>query len=162
MYSFNFKGKCFASICTCVVQVCNLHICTFVWEWMWVYMHLWEAGCVKTHSVVEGEECSVAMLPCLLSCCSLGEDGRESVISSISSWDDWDLVFFLLNACLKELRNCKTENKHTGAKTSILPPNDVHEHIMPVTKSEFRWHHILPDQEVTLCCVQAMVTVWFR
>lgn len=70
-------------------------------------------ACVKTHSVVEGEECSVAMLPCLLSCCSLGEDGSESVISSISSWADWDLVFFLLNACLKELRNCKTDSTHT-------------------------------------------------
>lgn len=74
-------------------------------------------ACVKTHSVVEGEERSVAMLPCLLSCCSLGEDGSESVISSISSWADWDLVFFLLNACLKELRNCKTDDTNAhGAK----------------------------------------------
>ena len=73
-----------------------------------------KSGCThKTHSVVEGDERSVAMLPCLLSCCSLGEDGSESVISSISSWADWDLVFFLLNACLKELRNCKTNNTKT-------------------------------------------------
>lgn len=90
-------------------------------------------ACVKTHSVVEGEERSVAMLPCLLSCCSLGEDGSESVISSISSWADWDLVFFLLNACLKELRNCKPGNtKHTGAKTSTSPPTDLYNHIMSV------------------------------
>lgn len=63
-----------------------------------------------THSVVEGEERSVAKLPCRLSCCSLGEDGSESLISSISSCADCDLVFFLLNACLKELRSCKTQS----------------------------------------------------
>lgn len=69
----------------------------------------------KTHSVVEGDERSVARLPCLLSCCSLGEDGSESIISSISSGADWDLVFFLLNACLKELRNCKRQkHKYKG------------------------------------------------
>lgn len=72
-----------------------------------------------THSVVEGDERSVATLPCLLSCCSLGEDGSESVISSISSWADWDLVFFLLKACLKELRNCKTGK--TRAQRSLSP-----------------------------------------
>lgn len=70
-------------------------------------------ACTETYSVVEGDERSVATLPCLLSCCSLGEDGSESVISSISSWADWDLVFFLLNACLKELRNCKMDKKGT-------------------------------------------------
>lgn len=76
-------------------------------------------ACAWTYSVVDGDERSVAMLPCLLSCCSLGEDGSESLISSISSWADWDLVFFLLNACLKELRNCKVgvkkkkHDKHT-------------------------------------------------
>lgn len=69
-----------------------------------------------TYSVVDGDERSVAMLPCLLSCCSLGEDGSESVISSISSWADWDLVFFLLNACLKELRNCKVGQKKQKQK----------------------------------------------
>lgn len=42
-------------------------------------------ACTGTYSVVEGDERSVATLPCLLSCCSLGEDGSESVISSISS-----------------------------------------------------------------------------
>lgn len=79
-----------------------------------------KSGCAfKTHSVVEGEERSVAMLPCLLSCCSLGEDGSESVISSISSWADWDLVFFLLNACLKELRNCKTNNTKTNKAKGV-------------------------------------------
>lgn len=78
----------------------------------------------KTHSVVEGEERSVAMLPCRLSCCSLGEDGRESVISSISSWADWDLVFFLLKACLKELRNCK-HTRQTGKRTSAVPASSV-------------------------------------
>lgn len=90
-----------------------------------------ESGCTcKTHSVVEGDERSVAMLPCLLSCCSLGEDGSESVISSISSWADWDLVFFLLKACLKELRNCKTKNTKTRPKTSISPPADLNSHNM--------------------------------
>lgn len=68
-------------------------------------------GAWWTHSVVEGEERSVAMLPCLLLCCSLGEEGTESVISSISSWADCDLLFFLLNACLKELRSCNAQNK---------------------------------------------------
>ncbi len=66
--------------------------------------------CVCTHSVVEGEESSGWVVQVsLLVCCSLGEEGREeSVISSTSSWDDWGLlVFFLLKACLKELRNCK-------------------------------------------------------
>lgn len=40
---------------------------------------------------------------------SFGEAGRdESVISSMSEWEDADLGdFFLLNACLKELRSCK-------------------------------------------------------
>lgn len=39
---------------------------------------------------------------------SLGEDGREeSVISSMSEWEDADLGdFFFPNACLKELRSC--------------------------------------------------------
>ncbi len=39
---------------------------------------------------------------------SLGEEGREeSVISSMSEWDEADLGdFFLLKACLKELRSC--------------------------------------------------------
>lgn len=43
---------------------------------------------------------------------SLGEDGRdESVISSISEWDEADLGdFFLVKACLKELRSCKGTN----------------------------------------------------
>lgn len=100
------------------------------------------SGCFRvggrpgTYSVVDEDERSVAMLPCLLSCCSLGEDGSESVISSISSWADWDLVFFLLNACLKELRSY-TAGKQTrslGQYHRPLPPN-----------------HNLPDQEVALC-----------
>lgn len=70
--------------------------------------------CTGTYSVVDGDERSVATLPCLLSCCSLGEDGSESLISSVSSWADWDLVFFLLNACLKELRSCKAEGGGGG------------------------------------------------
>ncbi|TNN58918.1 hypothetical protein EYF80_030831 [Liparis tanakae] len=42
-------------------------------------------------------------------CGSLGDDGSdESVISSMSEWDEADLGdFFLLNACLKELRSCR-------------------------------------------------------
>lgn len=56
----------------------------------------------------------MATLPCRLSCCSLGEDGSESLISSISSWADWDLGFFLLNACLKELRSCATHTHGHG------------------------------------------------
>ena len=51
----------------------------------------------------------------------MGEDGSESVISSISSWD-WDLVFFLLNACLKELRNCKTDDRETLRRQYGHPP----------------------------------------
>lgn len=82
-----------------------------------------------THSVVEGEERSVAILPCLLSCCSLGEEGRESVISSISSWADCDLVFFLLNACLKELRNCNTHNTNTQGQK--------HQHTSSVISCQF-------------------------
>lgn len=100
-----------------------------------VYMYVCVDACVKTHSVVEGEERSVAMLPCLLSCCSLGEDGSESVISSISSWADWDLVFFLLNACLKELRNCKTGDTNArGAEMLISPPADPCNHITAAQK----------------------------
>lgn len=40
---------------------------------------------------------------------SFGDAGRdESVISSMSEWEDADLGdFFLLKACLKELRSCK-------------------------------------------------------
>lgn len=40
---------------------------------------------------------------------SFGEDGSdESVISSISEWEEADLGdFFLLKACLKELRSCR-------------------------------------------------------
>lgn len=43
---------------------------------------------------------------------SLGEEGREeSAISSMSEWDEADLGdFFLLKACLKELRSCN-DNK---------------------------------------------------
>lgn len=84
-------------------------------------------ACTGTYSVVDGDERSVAMLPCLLSCCSLGEDGSESVISSISSWADWDLVFFLLNACLKELRNCEAgkKNKKQTQPGSISPASNV-------------------------------------
>lgn len=69
----------------------------------------WCVSACKAYSVVEGQERSVATLPCLLSCCSLGDEGTESVISSISSWVACDLVFFLLNACLKELRNCNKQ-----------------------------------------------------
>lgn len=89
-------------------------------------------ACMETHSVVEGEECSVAMLPCLLSCCSLGEDGSESVISSISSWADWDLVFFLLNACLKELRNCKADNTNVhGTKYVSITNINIYNTLLP-------------------------------
>lgn len=44
---------------------------------------------------------------------SFGEDGREeSVISSMSEWEEADFGdFFLLNACLKELRNCRYETQ---------------------------------------------------
>lgn len=81
-----------------------MHVPHFIQVSNTVYMR------VCTHSVVEGDEHSGwVVLVCLSVCCSLGEEGREeSVISSNSSWDDWGLlVFFLLNACLKELRNCK-------------------------------------------------------
>lgn len=73
----------------------------------------------ETHSVVEGDERSVTTLPCRLSCCSLGEDGSESLISSISSCADCDLVFFLLNACLKELRSCKTQRNKKQSVNAV-------------------------------------------
>lgn len=122
-----------------------------------VYICMRVDACVKTHSVVEGEECSVAMLPCLLSCCSLGEDGSESVISSISSWDDWDLVFFLLNACLKELRNCKTNDKQRyrsedGQYRRTPPTSKI------TSRDEFSGDITSCQIRKSLCCFQAMVT----
>lgn len=79
-----------------------------------------------THSVVDGDDLSGwEMLVCLLVCGSMGEEGmEESVISSISSWDDWGLlVFFLLKACLNELRNCKRkpQNNHECNMMSNYP-----------------------------------------
>lgn len=52
---------------------------------------------------------------------SLGEEGREeSVISSMSEWDEADLGdFFLLNACLKELRNCRRERDREEGRVSV-------------------------------------------
>ena len=46
---------------------------------------------------------------------SLGDDGSdESVISSMSEWEEADLGdFFLLNACLKELRSCTWKREKT-------------------------------------------------
>lgn len=45
----------------------------------------------------------------VLLCGNFGEDGsEESVISSMSEWEDADLGdFFLPKACLKELLSCK-------------------------------------------------------
>lgn len=53
---------------------------------------------------------------------SLGEEGREqSVISSMSEWDEADLGdFFLLNACLKELRSCR---RHRGGRHQDMSAN---------------------------------------
>lgn len=55
---------------------------------------------------------------------SLGEEGREeSVISSMSECDDADLGdFFLPNACLKELLNCKSKERevHVSKHNSKL------------------------------------------
>lgn len=56
---------------------------------------------------------------------SLGEDGNEeSVISSMSEWEEADFGdFFLLNACLKELRNCrkqKEERKQGDEQVRLL------------------------------------------
>lgn len=47
---------------------------------------------------------------------SLGEDGSdESVISSMSEWEEADLGdFFLLNACLKELLSCRQKAENGG------------------------------------------------
>lgn len=49
-------------------------------------------------------------------CGSFGEEGNEeSVISSISEWEDADLGdFFLPKACLKELRNWKKNQEHNS------------------------------------------------
>lgn len=52
---------------------------------------------------------STWLLPAVPLWGSLGDDGSdESVISSMSEWEEADLGdFFLLNACLKELRSCR-------------------------------------------------------
>lgn len=96
----------------------------------------------ETHSVVEGDECSVTTLPCRLSCCSLGEDGSESLISSISSCADCDLVFFLLNACLKELRSCKTQR---NKKQSVNAVSDTGVMLfLRIKKRGLWWLYALP------------------
>lgn len=118
----------------------TVRVCCYVHAGTELRVH---SGCFRagarpgTYSVVDGDERSVATLPCLLSCCSLGEDGSESVISSISSWADWDLVFFLLNACLKELRNCEAETQKKTAWGQYRRP-------LPS-------RHNLPDREATPC-----------
>lgn len=49
---------------------------------------------------------------------SLGDDGSdESVISSMSEWEEADLGdFFLLKACLKELRSCRKQHERDKEK----------------------------------------------
>ena len=58
---------------------------------------------------------------------SLGEEGSdESVISSMSEWEEADLGdFFLLNACLKELRSCR---KKTEEKRETVSRGGSHTH----------------------------------
>lgn len=110
----------------------------------------------ETHSVVEGDERSVTTLPCRLSCCSLGEDGSESLISSISSCADCDLVFFLLNACLKELRSCKTQR---NKKQSVNAVSDTGVMLFLRIKKKGTLVALRPpDQEVTPSCFQAVAT----
>lgn len=54
---------------------------------------------------------------------SLGEEGREqSVISSMSEWEDADLGdFFFPNACLKELRSCSRGQEQGAGKKRERP-----------------------------------------
>lgn len=115
----NKTGKCVSQRET---APSGIRFCTVEW---WCRDAVWKGFSCKTHSVVEGDECRVVMLPCLLSCCSLGEDGRESVISSASSWADCDLVFFLLNACLKELRSCNTQDTNRLVISLDIIPGDI-------------------------------------
>lgn len=56
-------------------------------------------------------------------CGNFGDEGNEeSVISSISEWEDADLGdFFLPKACLKELRNWKNKTTTVGISWRIHP-----------------------------------------
>lgn len=71
-----------------------------------------------TYRELEWEALSNGVETVELWCGSFGEEGNEeSVISSISEWEDADLGdFFLPKACLKELRSW--ENKTTTVGTS--------------------------------------------
>lgn len=70
-----------------------------------------------TYSVLECVFLSMWLVAVVPLWGSLGEDGREeSVISSMSEWDEADFGdFFLLKACLKELRNCRDKTHREEA-----------------------------------------------
>lgn len=73
-----------------------------------------------TYRELEWEVLSSGVETVVLWCGSFGEEGKEeSVISSMSEWEDADLGdFFFPKACLKELRNWK-KNKTTAAGPSL-------------------------------------------
>lgn len=76
-----------------------------------------------THSELEWEVLSNGVETTVPLWGSFGDEGREqSVISSISEWEDADLGdFFLPKACLKELRNWKyMKTKELWIKQIIL------------------------------------------
>lgn len=82
----------------------------------------WLAACCCCSCTYSELECVLlsmrldAVVPLWLSLGDAGSD--ESVISSMSEWEDADLGdFFLLKACLKELRSwMRKEKKHTETK----------------------------------------------
>lgn len=51
---------------------------------------------------------------------SLGEEGRESVISSMSECEEADFGdFFLVKACLKELRSCQNRKRKQSERRNV-------------------------------------------
>lgn len=79
-----------------------------VW-WTCSAHRLSSCECADTYSVLECVFLSMWLVVEVPLWGSLGDEGNdESVISSMSEWEEADLGdFFLANACLKELRNCK-------------------------------------------------------
>lgn len=69
-----------------------------------------------TYRELEWEALSSGVETVVLWCGSFGEEGKEeSVISSMSEWEDADLGdFFFPKACLKELRNWKKKKDHSS------------------------------------------------
>ena len=97
---------------------------------------------------------------CCLACCRAAAWARMAASRSSPPSRHGPTGIWSSSCWKPAWRSCVTVKQKTqkqGQKRQYRhPPTST------VTTCQLWWHHILPDQEVTPCCFQAMVTVWFK